>query len=114
MKVTKYIALIGLLAMTGVIAYGFMAGDFSSDGAELLANPWGVVSLVDLYVGFTVFSMWIAFREANVVAAVIWIIFMMGLGSFTACLYVLYAIGQSRGDWLRFFMGSRSYLASRE
>ena len=31
----------------------------------LISNPWGIVSLVDLYVGFTVFSMWIWFREAD-------------------------------------------------
>ncbi len=31
--------------------------------AKLLAMPWGIVSLVDLYVGFALFSIWIVYRE---------------------------------------------------
>ena len=107
MKVAKIIAWIGLLAMTGIILYGFAVGNFRIDGRELLANPWGVVSMVDLYVGFTVFSMWIAFRESSKAAAFVWILLMMVLGSFTACLYVLVAISQSKGDWEKFFLGKK-------
>lgn len=56
MKIAKIIALVGLLAMTGILIYGFTVGNFLAEGAKLLAMPWGVVSLVDLYVGFTLFS----------------------------------------------------------
>ena len=63
MKVAKVLALLGLLAMTAVLIYGFTVGDFSGEGARLLAMPWGIVSLVDLYVGFALFSCWIVFRE---------------------------------------------------
>ena len=60
MRIAKFIALAGLLAMTGILIYGFTVGNFSAEGAKLLALPWGIVSLVDLYVGFTLFSCWIA------------------------------------------------------
>ncbi len=107
MKLAKIIAWIGLLAMTAALLNGFVNGNFSQDGSALLANPWGVVSLVDLYVGFVLFSMWIAFREKHVAASVIWIILMMVLGFFTASLYVLIALTKSKGDWLTFFLGDR-------
>jgi len=81
-------------------------GNFSKDGAALLANPWGVVSFVDLYAGFALFSIWIGFREKRVFFAILWIILMM-LGFFTGNLYVLIALYQSRGDWLTFFLGAR-------
>ena len=55
MKIAKVLALLGLLAMTGILIYAFTSGTFSSDGAKLLAMPWGIVSLVDLYTGFTLF-----------------------------------------------------------
>jgi hypothetical protein len=45
--------------MTAVLVYGFTVGDFSADGAIILSNPWGIVSMVDLYVGFILFSGWI-------------------------------------------------------
>ena len=47
MKIAKIIALLGLLAMTVVLIYGFTVGNFSGEGAKLLAMPWGIVSLVD-------------------------------------------------------------------
>lgn len=105
MKITKWISFAGLLAMTGVIGYGFIAGNFRSDGAALLANPWGIVSMVDLYVGFIIFSMWIAFRESSKISTITWVILMMILGNFTASIYVLYAVYQSKGNWEVFFMG---------
>jgi len=107
MKIAKIIAWLGLLAMTAVLLNGFINGNFGEDGSALLANPWGLVSLVDLYVGFALFSVWIAFRETNVIAAIFWILLMMVLGFFTGSLYMLIALYQSKGDWLTFFLGKR-------
>ncbi|MBN1955937.1 MAG: hypothetical protein JW900_12935 [Anaerolineae bacterium] len=53
MTIAKIIAVVGILAMGGVLIYGFTVGDFSGEGQQLLSMPWGIVSLVDLYVGFT-------------------------------------------------------------
>jgi hypothetical protein len=107
MRAAKIIAWLGLLAMTAVLVNGFINGNFSSDGAELLANPWGIVSFVDLYAGFALFSIWIAFREKSVLKSVVWIILMMVLGFFTGSLYVLIALYRSNGDWLTFFLGEK-------
>lgn len=107
MKTAKIIAWLGLLAMVAVLLNGFINGSFSEDGAKLLANPWGVVSLVDLYVGFILFSMWIAFREKNIYAAVTWIVLMMVFGFLTASVYILLALYGSKGDWLMLFLGDR-------
>lgn len=51
MKWVKIISFLGVLAMTAVFFYGFTQGDFFEDGGKLMKNPWGVVSLVDLYTG---------------------------------------------------------------
>ena len=108
MNIAKLIALGGLLAMTGVLVYGFIGGDFSAEGALLMSMPWGIVSLVDLYVGFTLFSCWIVYRERSVGRSVVWVILMMVLGFFAASLYVLIALQTSNGDWRRFWMGKRA------
>ena len=107
MNTAKWIAALGVLAMTSVLVYGFTAGNFSADGAELLQNPWGVVSMVDLYTGFTLFSAWIVYREKSVVRSLFWVILMMVLGFFTGSLYVLLALFTSKGDWKTFWMGKR-------
>ena len=71
------IALLCLLAMTAVLVYGFVAGDFAKEGKQLLSMPWGIVSLVDLYVGFVLFSGWIVYREKSVLRSVVWVVLMM-------------------------------------
>jgi hypothetical protein len=107
MKIAKIIAFLGVLAMTAVLIYGFTAGDFGSDGGKILTNPWGIVSLVDLYTGFILFSAWIIYREGITLRSIVWVILMMVLGFFTASLYVLIALYQSAEDWQKFWMGRR-------
>jgi hypothetical protein len=109
MKSAKIISALGILAMTAVLIYGFTVGDFSSDGSELLQNPWGVVSMVDLYTGFALFSAWIVYREKSFIRSLIWVLLMMFLGFFTASLYVFNALFASKGDWKKFWMGQRAY-----
>ena len=108
MKVAKIISFLGLLAMTAVLIYGFTVGNFIEDGKEILANPWGIVSLVDLYVGFILFSGWIIYREKSVIRSVIWVFFMLTLGFFTGALYTFLALQNSNGDWRVFWMGKRA------
>jgi hypothetical protein len=108
MRLAKLIALLGLLAMTAVLIYGFTVGDFLGEGARLLTMPWGIVSMVDLYVGFILFSGWIVYRERSFVRLAIWVALMLVLGFFAGALYALIALVTSGGDWQRFWMGRRA------
>lgn len=111
MKLAKIIAFIGLLAMTAVLIYGFTIGDFLAEGSKLMTMPWGIVSLVDLYVGFALFSCWIVFREKELLPSVIWVVLMMVLGFWAGALYTLIALQKSGGDWKRFWFGNRKFPA---
>lgn len=108
MKIAKLVALVGLLAMTSVLIYGFTVGDFASEGKQLLSMPWGIVSFVDLYTGFILFSGWIVYREKSLIRSAVWVVLMMVLGFWTASLYTLIALQTSGGDWARFWMGNRA------
>ena len=107
MKLAKVISALGVLAMTAALIYGFTVGDFGSDGSKLLQNPWGIVSMVDLYTGFILFSGWIVYRERSILRAAVWIVLMMVLGFFTASLYVFLALSSSGNDWKKFWLGDR-------
>jgi hypothetical protein len=107
MKLAKAISLFGILAMTGILAYAFIVGNFTQEGNRLLAMPWGIVSLVDLYVGFILFSCWIVYREKAVLPSVIWVVLMMVLGFWTGALYTFIALQTSGGNWRRFWIGKR-------
>ncbi len=105
MKLAKLISLLGVLAMTAVLIYGFTVGDFFGEGSQLTAMPWGIVSLVDLYTGFILFSGWIIYREKSLPIAILWTIGMMLLGFFAGSLYAFLALRSSGGDWRKFWLG---------
>jgi hypothetical protein len=90
------------------ISTAFIVGDFSEEGSIILSLAWGKVSLIDVYIGFMIFCGWIIYRERSLRRSLIWVILMMIFGNMTACLYILLALRQSRGDWHRFWLGQRA------
>lgn len=108
MKLAKLISLLGVLAMTVVLIYGFTIGDFSGEGSQLLSMPWGIVSLVDLYTGFTLFSAWIIYREKSLPVALAWTIAMITLGFFAGSLYAFIDLQTSKNDWRKFWLGKHA------
>jgi len=92
------------VVMAGAVVYGMLAGDFFAEGGRLLALPWGIVALVDLYIGFALFAGWVLFRERSWVALP-WIVLLLVLGNLVAALYALITLARSGGDWRRFWLG---------
>ena len=86
----------GAVAMIAVIGHALAAGDFFAEGAWMLANPWGRVSLVDLYAGFALIGCWIVARERSFRRAAPWILALLVLGNLTTCLYVLASLREGR------------------
>jgi len=105
MKIVKLVALIGTIFMSIALINGFINGDFFEDGSNLLENPWGIVSLVDLYVGFGLFSMWIIYRENALLPKILWIILLMIFGFLTASIYVFYVFHKSDNNLLKAIHG---------
>ncbi len=108
MRTAKIIALLGLAAMSAALIFGFTVGDFISEGGQLVSMPWGIVSLVDLYTGFVLFSVWIIFREKSLPVAILWTIGMLVLGFWAGSLYFLQALYFSKGDWRKFWLGKHA------
>lgn len=106
MRAIAALAATGLAIMVGALIYGFGWGGGWAEVRNLLGSPWFVAALVDVYIGFALFSVWIAWRERPAVAAV-WIVALLALGNVIACLYALFAVLSSRGDWRTFWMGAR-------
>ena len=111
MKLAKVVAWLATIIMGLTLLYGFTQGDLSAEGRIIASIPWGIVSLVDVYVGFILFSGWMVFRERSLALAIVWVILIMVLGSFIAGIYTLIAVYTCGGDWRRFWMGSRAEVA---
>ena len=102
------------LIMGGALAYGFIVGDFWVDGGELMDNPWGIVSLFDVYVGFFFFIGWIAYRESCPGLILGWAIAICVGGNVIAGLYAILALLKSKGNASVFFMGNGKRCCSQK
>lgn len=107
MRTGKVISLIGAIGFGILLIIGLASGTFMSEGNILLSLLWGQISLIDVYIMFIIFSFWIIYREKSLWRSVIWVILMMILGSFTACLYIFITFITSKGDWKKFWLGKR-------
>jgi FtsH-binding integral membrane protein len=105
MTITKFISYFITVSMAGVIIWA--QGEVSIFDSPIPSMPWGVVSLVDLYSGVILFSLWIFYKE-NLLPAIVWTFFIMTLGSFTIALYIIYSIKNSDGNIQKFFMGQKN------
>ena len=108
MKLAKFVALLGAAAQGGILIYGFTQGNFGAAGEFFFKDPWGIVALVDVYVGFMFFSAWVIFREKNLLVALLWVVSIIILGNFPAGVYAFLALQNSGDSWKQFWMGKHA------
>ncbi len=97
----------GLLIMLTVILYALIYGDFFKEGAALVEMTWGMVTLVDLYLGLLLFSFWIMWREENKAIAFLWSLLVLLLGNMLSCIYIIKAVYDAEGNMMKFWLGDR-------
>ena len=107
MKIAFTYLLALTLIMGGALAYGFTVGDFWQDGGKLIDNPWGIVSLFDVYVGFFFFIGWIWYRECCPGMTLMWAIAICVGGNVVAGIYAIIALYKSEGRCHCFLYGRR-------
>ena len=108
MKGMRLLIVACLATMTAALGWGFTVGDFWGEGAILMRMPWGVISIIDVYAGATLFTGWIAYRERSPLIVASWAIAIFVLGNFATSTYALWALSRSGGDAHRFWLGRAS------
>lgn len=73
--------------MLALIVWAWNAGHFLREVEVLLALPWGVATLVDLYVSFTLIAVVILMVERSLLRAALWIAPIPFLGSLWAAVW---------------------------
>ena len=106
-RVVGVVGLVGLLVMAVALAWGFTVGHFWTEGSVLVSLPWGVITLIDFYVGATLFCCWVGYRERSVWRTAGWVVAVFLLGNLMTSLYVLLALRSSGRDARTFWMGAR-------
>jgi hypothetical protein len=99
---------IGVVVMAAAIGYALVRGEFWTEAGILFRYPWFHLSMIDLYVGFLLFSGWVAYRERSPLTAAVWIFLVLTLGNLATCAYALAVAWRARGDWNWFWQGKRA------
>ncbi len=87
MSVGRVLAALGAAALTGLIVWAFAQGGGWPEVFEVIARPWGLVTLVDLYLGFFLLALVIFAVERNAVAALLWSAPIFFLGNVWAAVW---------------------------
>lgn len=77
------------VAFAGLIVWAVLTGDFGAAGAWLTGDPWGLVTLADLYLGFLLSAVVIAAMERNW-RAVLWIAPIPVLGNVWTIIWFIF------------------------
>jgi len=89
-----YVAvLVGVAAyLTWMIVVALRVESVFVAGPRISQDPWTWVTIIDLYLGFFVFSAYVIAREGRVLRAVPWLVALMGLGNLASAAYLVWAL----------------------
>lgn len=85
----KLIFTLFLLAILTVTGWASLQLPVFDTPREVATHPWFIATLVDTYLGFFTFWLWLAYKERGNLARVIWLLLICALGNIAMASYVL-------------------------
>lgn len=100
MKTATYaiILLLGALYLAWCVVVAQQAQSLFVGGPAVASQPWGWVTIIDLYLGFLVFGAYIAVREGSAARSAPWWLALFFLGNIASAGYVLAVLIRSGFD----------------
>lgn len=86
-------------AATAVMVLAIAVGALTAEQgavADLLANVWARVTILDLYIALGAVGAWIAWRERSLPRTLVWLLGLLVTGSVAVGLYVALAASRAR------------------
>lgn len=84
-----------LVAMLAVTTWASLHENVFAGGAKILAEPWGIATLFDTYLGFLTFYVWVLYKEVSWLQRLVWLIAILLLGNIAMAIYALWQIRKS-------------------
>ncbi|MEO1014102.1 MAG: DUF1475 family protein [Pseudomonadota bacterium] len=94
MIVIRILLAVGGAALIAAIVWATGADDRGLGPvlAEMLAEPWSIVTLIDLYLGFAIAATVIFLFERNLLVALIWALPTFALGNFLVAAWLVWRL----------------------
>lgn len=88
-SIIRLLFLVLSLVLTALIVWAIRTGDFFGAGDFLLKQPWGLVTIFDLYFGFIIVAVVIGWTERKWLPSVFWITPLFVLGNVWAGVWLI-------------------------
>lgn len=87
----RIILALGALALAGAIFWAIpQSGAFGDEIVKLASNPWGLVSLIDLYLGFLIMAAVVFLFERKLLVACLWALPTFALGNIWSAAWLIW------------------------
>ena len=76
------------IVLAVLIVWAIQTGNFSAAGSWLLSDPWGIVTLFDLYTGLAISALFIVLFERNW-KSLLWVVPLPFLGNVWTAVWIV-------------------------
>lgn len=80
-----------LILLTILAATGWASSELAlwKTPETLVTHPWFIATLVDTYLAFFTYWLWVAYKERSLAARLLWLLLIFGLGNIAMAAYAL-------------------------
>lgn len=103
LRVARVLAPVAAIVMLCTVVIGLISAPQGA-AAELLANIWGRMTIIDLYLSLLAPWAWIVWRDRSPTAAVVWGLLLMATGSVALWTYIAWRATTAR-DFQELLLG---------
>lgn len=87
-----------LVGMLGVIGWASSRCALFDIPREVFSHPWFIATLLDAYLAFVAFWVWVAWKEGSLGARVLWLLSILLWGNPAIALYMLLEIARVKRE----------------
>jgi hypothetical protein len=92
MKSLKLIFALAFLTILATTTWASLQLPFWKTPQALVTHPWFIATLVDTYLAFFTFWLWVAYKESSNLARIVWLLLICGLGNMAIAGYMLWQL----------------------
>lgn len=88
----KVVFSLAFLAILGATTWASLQMPFWKTPQAVVGHPWFIATLVDTYLAFFTFWVWVAYKESSNLARAVWLVLIFGLGNLAIAGYMLWQL----------------------
>ena len=92
MSQLKIVFTLAFLTILSATTWASLQMPFWQTPRALVTHPWFIATLVDTYLAFFTFWVWVAYKESSNLMRAVWLVLIFGLGNIAIAGYMLWQL----------------------